>query len=256
MRNRVIAVLRDSRYCPSGPQADADILKAVADRLNADALIEESRLSEADLAATDSLVLTMGRLPETLALLKDFQAHGGIVINDPSAVEICVHRARLQQVMQDCHVALPPAEGAESWWLKRGDPDAHGAHDIIFCKDARQLVCAQEYFRERGVKEWVVSPHVEGTSVKFYGVGQQFFRCYTEEKGERAEERGERVDMAALHADVMKIVNTVNIDIYGGDCIVDKNGRFYFVDFNDWPSFRYCRLDAAEAIARRIRNEK
>ena len=39
--------------------------------------------------------------------------------------------------------------------------------------------------------------------------------------------------------------------IYGGDAIVRPDGRFFLIDFNDWPSFGSCTQAAAEAIATR-----
>ena len=44
----------------------------------------------------------------------------------------------------------------------------------------------------------------------------------------------------------------LNVPIYGGDVIIDKEGNFWFIDFNDFPSFSICRDKAAKAIAQRI----
>ena len=41
----------------------------------------------------------------------------------------------------------------------------------------------------------------------------------------------------------------LNIYIYGGDAIVDREGKFHIIDFNDWPSFAPCRDIAAPHIA-------
>ena len=34
--------------------------------------------------------------------------------------------------------------------------------------------------------------------------------------------------------------------------IIDEDGEFWFIDFNDFPSFSCCRKEAAEAIVQRI----
>jgi len=44
----------------------------------------------------------------------------------------------------------------------------------------------------------------------------------------------------------------VKIDVYGGDAIIDAEGRISIIDFNDWPSFSRCREEAADAIAKYI----
>jgi hypothetical protein len=51
----------------------------------------------------------------------------------------------------------------------------------------------------------------------------------------------QRVSAAAADA--------LGLMIYGGDAIVDSEGKFHLIDLNDWPSFRICREDAARAIA-------
>jgi hypothetical protein len=44
----------------------------------------------------------------------------------------------------------------------------------------------------------------------------------------------------------------LNVPIYGGDAIIDEDGGFWFIDFNDFPSFSSCRDEAAKAIAKCI----
>ena len=46
--------------------------------------------------------------------------------------------------------------------------------------------------------------------------------------------------------------STIQLDIYGGDCIIQPDGRPVLIDLNDWPSFSRCRDEAAQAIAERI----
>ena len=43
--------------------------------------------------------------------------------------------------------------------------------------------------------------------------------------------------------------NRLDVDVYGGDVIVTEENRVFLVDFNDWPSFRTCREEAAIMIA-------
>ena len=42
----------------------------------------------------------------------------------------------------------------------------------------------------------------------------------------------------------------MDVDIYGGDGIVDEEGNVRIIDFNDWPSFAPCREEGANAIAK------
>ena len=52
-----------------------------------------------------------------------------------------------------------------------------------------------------------------------------------------------------LRHTVARLASLTGIDVYGGDCIINSDGRFFIIDFNDWPSFSPCCEQAAECIA-------
>jgi hypothetical protein len=62
-------------------------------------------------------------------------------------------------------------------------------------------------------------------------------------------------DEPYLIHEVHRLADVVSLDIYGGDAIIDKDGRIYIIDFNDWPSFSRCREDAAKAIAKLLKDK-
>ncbi|MBF1080379.1 MAG: hypothetical protein HXL36_08470, partial [Prevotellaceae bacterium] len=51
---------------------------------------------------------------------------------------------------------------------------------------------------------------------------------------------------------VYRLSELTGVAVYGGDAIVDKEGRFYIIDFNDWPSFSPFRKTMASSIASEI----
>ena len=53
-------------------------------------------------------------------------------------------------------------------------------------------------------------------------------------------------------AEAERASRLLHLPVYGGDCIVEPDGSFYFIDFNDWPSFSCCREAASAAIAARV----
>ena len=59
-------------------------------------------------------------------------------------------------------------------------------------------------------------------------------------------------DAQALQTMMDQAASTIQLDIYGGDCIIQPDGRPVLIDLNDWPSFSRCRDEAAQAIAERI----
>ena len=114
--------------------------------------------------------------------------------------------------------------------------------------------------RDRGVTDFVVSAHVVGDLVKFYGVGQRrFFRYYyptDDGQSKFGDECRNGVachypfDEEALRYEAERLAEAVGVSIYGGDAIVRADGSFCLIDFNDWPSFSRCREEAAEEIVK------
>jgi hypothetical protein len=58
-----------------------------------------------------------------------------------------------------------------------------------------------------------------------------------------------RFDLSNLQLQAEKLSTAVGIHVYGGDCIVRADGSWCIIDFNDWPSFSRCRVEASEAIS-------
>ncbi|MCR5180185.1 MAG: HAD family hydrolase [Bacteroidaceae bacterium] len=160
------------------------------------------------------------------------------------------------------HIPQPPAAGPFGYWLKRGDAAAQSEGDVLFAPDESTLQRHLDHFRQRGIADYVVSAHVPGDVVKFYGVrGSGFFRTYYptddgDTKYSHEQHNGPAhhypFDALQLEADANRLAAAVGVEVYGGDVIVRSDGTYCFIDFNDWPSFSRCRDEAAVAIADRI----
>ena len=107
-----------------------------------------------------------------------------------------------------------------------------------------------------------MSAHLEGDLVKFYGVeGMPFFsHTYpTRENGFSKfgleQHNGAPAEysfsVSALKTTADAAARHFGMPIYGGDAVIRPDGRFFLIDFNDWPSFGSCTQAAAEAIATR-----
>ncbi len=252
----ILAIGRAARFSPNAEGKDNAIMQAVVSRLRRRghhvAHTNESLMTD-DIGTFDC-ILTMGRLPETLRRLKQVNA---VVINSPEAVENC-NRCLLEDAMKRLSIPMPPEENGHGYWLKRGDATTQSEDDIIYCPDKNKLDGAIGSFRARGIERFTVSAHVPGDLVKFYGVaGTGFFRiCYPTESGV-SKFRNElknglphhyHFDISKLHDDAERLAKGIGLKIYGGDIIVESDGNYCMIDFNDWPSFSICREDAADAI--------
>lgn len=253
----VLAIRRDDKFSPNSVEVDRQILQAVIDRLPH---VRVWMKDEAALTMQDEadVYLFMGRLPQAISILKDKERdEKRVIINRASSLERC-SRSALEQLMQQEGIPVAPRYGDKGYWVKRGDAAAQTKDDVRYCADEEEVKACLELFAERGIRDVVVNAHVEGDLIKFYGVGSDFFRFYYPTEGGRSkfgdETRNGEVhhyefDVAALQKDVFRLAETVGIEVYGGDCIVDRSGNYYIIDFNDWPSFSRCRDEAASAIA-------
>lgn len=118
--------------------------------------------------------------------------------------------------------------------------------------------------QRRGITDYVVSAHVVGDLVKFYGVGQgRFFRYYYPTDDGQSKFGNECHNGVACHypfseevlrQEVERLAAATGASIYGGDAIVRADGSFCLIDFNDWPSFSRCREEAADVVTELVVN--
>jgi hypothetical protein len=258
---KVLAITRAERYSPHSVDKDRAILEAVTHRL-LDKGCEVSIIGEDVVGGiAPDLILTMGRRPETLAWLKTVDAE---VINSPEGVENCT-RSRFQTIMERIGTPMPPKEGAEGYWLKRGDAVAQERGDVVFAPDNEELEAAVRRMQQRGITDYQVSAHVVGDLVKFYGVlGTGFFYvCYPTDDGgskfgdelRNGPARHYAFSRPSLQYEAERLAEAVGVEVYGGDAIVRADGSFCLIDFNDWPSFSRCREQAADAITGLVKSE-
>ena len=265
-------IQRAVEFSPNSVDKDLAILEAVAEQLREQGhdvtmVPEDTRglslLCEAREAQGDCplCILSMARLPETLQWLKTLKDVR--IINRPEGIENC-SRSRLQEIMERLSIPLPPREGQDGYWLKRGDAAAQSQEDVVYAADRQALETAIETFKQRGITDYVVSAHVKGDLVKFYAVKGGFFRYYYPTDDGLTKFDDERhngpahhypFDSSAMQHDAARLAEAVGVEVYGGDCIVRADGSYCFIDFNDWPSFSRCREEAAEAIARLVNSE-
>lgn len=253
-----LGIARERVYSPGKVEDDRAILEAVADRLRA-------RHRVAVVSADDPLpdvapptvVFAMCQGPAALAALRRWEAAGVRVVNAVAGIENA-HRRRMlaafarhrlphpESVVVDSAggAALPPWVEAGAW-LKRGDVHATEAGDVVRVADRAAARAALAGFAARGIAAACLQRHVAGDVLKFYAVrGGAFFACYG----------GEGVDLdagadARLQALAEAGAASLELEVFGGDCVRDGNGGLWLIDLNDWPSYGRCRFRAAEAIA-------
>ena len=255
---KALLIYRAARFSPNSVAKDKMILEAVGDGLWGRG-IDVSYVSEENLSDDDDaeIILSMGRLPETIEWCERKERQGRKVVNSSVGLRNA-RRSAVERMMRENDIPAAPLEGSDGYWLKRGDGAAQEKGDVVFASDNVDRDSMLADFHKRGISDVVVTAHVVGDLVKFYGVrATGFFKCfYPTDDGDN--KFGDEVHNGAAHhygfdlqrlmQDAERLAEVTSIDVYGGDCIVRIDGSFAIIDFNDWPSFSRCREEAAQAI--------
>ncbi len=272
---KILAIARGETFSPNLVDNDARILAAVADELRRRghqvSTVNEMSLVEPE--ETPDAIINMCRHPRSIALLHRLESRGARVINAPEGIENC-NRERLTRLLLENRVPHPdslivstsePVEEALSrgdygeCWVKRADSQTMSKADVCFCRSGAEVSLALDDFHRRGIDRAVISKHLSGDLIKFYGVeGTEFFHYfYPLDKGHskfgyeeiNGRSRGLKFSEENLRAVCSEAARTLGVRVYGGDAVIAPDGSLKLIDFNDWPSFSPCRDEAARAIA-------
>ncbi len=267
---KIAAVFREPEFSNQALEADRAILTAAAEHLRDrfDVTFSEARAFQ----APDDLrgVLTMAESGPVLTALSALEAQGVCVFNSSRAVRSCF-RSALYTALSTMGFPVPPTVRCEvgsetsiahafssitSWsngfWIKRADFHALSDSDVVFQKNSSGLHEVLEGFSQRGISSVVLQRHISGRVLKFYRVADRFFdtrwlegsfRGETEFSGDVVFAR-DRVESLSR-----SIGEALGLKVFGGDLVIESSGKYWVIDVNDWPSFRTCREQAAEAIA-------
>ena len=276
MSDIVIAgIMRAGAYSPNHIGNDAAIFNATAEQLRKRGC-EVNVYSEEQFIAgkvSERIILNMCREQRSIQLLQRKEDEGCLVINSGYGIENCT-RERMTRILLGSNIPYPeslivntneavkPAlkeSGFTACWIKRGDFHAMHKEDVSYCRhieEAQEVL--QEYFY-RGIKRAVINKHLPGDLIKFYGVkGSPFFYWfYPFDEGHskygheaiNGKSTGFDFDIKQLKEICHNAADTLDVVVYGGDCIVSSDGDIKIIDFNDCPSIAPCRNEAAPHIA-------
>lgn len=274
----IAGVMRAGAYSPNHIGNDAAIFNLVAEQLRKRGA-QVTVYSEEQLMAgkvQENIIVNMCREQGSIDKLQQLEDAGALVINSGYGIENCT-RERMTRILVGSGIPYPESLVVNTdevvrdklinarftnCWIKRGDRHAMHKEDVSYARhpeEAQEVL--QEYFM-RGIKRAVINRHLPGDLIKFYGVrGTQFFYWFYPFDNGQSKYGMERInghstgfhfDLDSLKKMCQKAADEVDIIIYGGDCIVSETGEIQIIDFNDWPSFAPCRIEAAPHIAKRI----
>lgn len=274
MPKNILGVKRDKQYSPNSVDRDTAVLLCTARRLTADygytvRIVDEHALEATHLADVCA-IFSMARSTHALDLLTEAVWQGIPVINSPEGVRN-LSRRNMYAACEQLHIPKPPFVTEQATadtiahlpyplWLKRDDACAQQESDIHFIDDDDTRAASFNDFRQRNITKFILEKHLAGDVLKFYGAADtNFFHCYypTGQNGfskfgmERINgvAQGYLFNREQAHRQVNELAAALHVPIFGGDAIVSPQGAFHIIDFNDWPSYSSCLLEASQAIA-------
>lgn len=278
-KKRIAGVRRSPRFSPNHIENDAAIFALTANELRKRGCLvneyPEAALEEGDIK--EELIFGMVRGPGPVAKLQGYEDEGRIVVNSAYGIKNCTRR-NLTRLLLSNGIPHPRSlivttdadllpllrrDAIRACWVKRGDFHAICREDVSFAAKPEEAQRILQGYARRGIKNAVINEHLEGDLLKFYGVrGTDFFYRFYPAAARHTKFGLEQVNGAAkgipfdeahLHTLCERAAGLLNIQVYGGDCIVSEDDALVrLIDFNDWPSFAPCRSEAAPYIARRI----
>ena len=272
-KGKNLLIQRAACYSPNSEEKDLAILQEVGCFFDDAKIVGEgefvenfstyNQLISAELVGSVNAyyqIISMARSPKALDCLEQLEQRGIRVLNPSVGIRAC-QRSNVEKVMRENHLPLLPDEGDDGYWVKRADAAAQSKEDVCFCHDWAEVEKIKSTFAQRGITDIVTQAHVKGDVVKFYGVeSTDFFRYYysgddTETKFGDEERNGKPqyypFSSSDLQGDAEKLACLLQTPIYGGDAIIQEDGSYVIIDFNDFPSFSKCRKEAAKAIFER-----
>lgn len=283
MKTQIIAgIRRGNQYSPNHIGNDAAVFSLTAEYLRSKGCHVHEYI-ESDLVAKvidEPVVFNMVRDWHSIRTLQRFEDEGRVVVNSAYGIENCT-REKMTRLLLSHHIPHPKsiilsthddpaelieAEGFYNCWIKRGDFHAIHREDVTYVRHPEEARGILKEYAIRGIPTAVINEHLVGDLIKFYGVaGSDFFHWFYPGSLQHSKfgleqingtAKGFAFDEATLRSLCSKAAEVLQVDIYGGDCIVSEDGVIQLIDFNDWPSFAPCR-DAAvpyigECIYKRI----
>lgn len=271
----IIGIKRKTEYSPNHIGNDGLIFEQTADNLRKLGY-EVQEYTESEFiyrGAEGRYIFNMARSTSTIKQLQKLENTGSVVVNSGYGINNCM-RARMTHLLMDNHIPHPnsiiidvtddPTEQLEAmdavaYWVKRGDAHAIHREDVTYARNIEEVKSILKEFSLRNIPNAVINEHLVGDLVKFYGVADtDFFYWFYPFDVSHSKFGLEKINGAAkeytFSAEVLKEAcdkagEVLNVKVYGGDCVVDKDGSFKIIDFNDWPSFAPCRDEAAPKIA-------
>ena len=255
-------IYRELAHSPGRVEDDRAILESVGAALAARGFRVELVAADAEFDTHFANLFVMCERGAVLDRLRNAEKTGSIVVNSPDAIRN-TYRHRMVELFARHQVSSPASHIVASdackprtpagAWLKRYDFHATESRDVMYAASEEGWQEALDRFAKRGIPFVVAQEHVSGDLVKFYGVrnaiasidSNWFEWFYHRDKGML----GYSFEISSLRRAAFAAAAALGLEIFGGDAIIQADGKPVIVDINAWPSYARYRHRAAQVIA-------
>lgn len=284
----ILCISRNQSYSPNSSEKDLNIFNSICENLKKQGFCVERRdenefirdinelLRDINLEKAPLFVLNMARNPQVIELLEKWGNKGSIIINSPKGCKNCYREMMInllnensipmpQTIIVDTEKTIQEIKSSikgnwieeNNFWIKRADFQTIEENDVIRPKTFIEADSILRNYSKRNIKKAIISKHIEGSVVKFYGVRNTSFFYWLYPKEDKFNNIiNHSFNNPFNEKELKKIANNgancLELDIYSGDAIIDNNMNIKIIDFNDFPSFSSCKDEAAEIIAKYI----
>ncbi len=279
MKKVILAgVRRENKFSPNHVGNDAAIFNLVVSFLRERGYVvneyDESEFVSSNIK--EKVIFNMSRSEAAIKKLQQLEDEGCVITNSGYGIENCT-REKMTRLLMKNHVPYPESLIVETslsiiellqekkmnqCWLKRGDFHAIHKEDVSFARHPEEAQGILSEYAMRGIERAVINRHLIGDLIKFYAVrGTDFFYWFYpfdlhHSKFGHEQINGKATGIPFSENEMREICSeaaeVLNVDIYGGDCIISPDGEIRIIDLNDWPSFAPCRDMAAPYIGMAI----
>ena len=279
----ILFVGRAPEYSPNNIESDQAIIDAVLMRLlkagHAVTIVNEDNLTPAYLNQKD-YVFTMARRLSSIMMLGT--ASGRVINTAEGALHTATSRELTLSMLQEAGIAVSPywaydpeedqmfqtdpeLQALLPGWVKAMHPTGITEDDVTYVTTPLQADSLVMQLVADDYTDVIVTRHLEGPVVKVYCVlgadGQPTFLRWFLPQREGYSKFGDEVhntpcpdqvelDEAQLRRQAVSVGETLGLEVFGYDAILEPSGQLTVIDVNDWPSFSHFRSEAADAIAR------
>lgn len=273
---RVLCIERAERFSAGCEQKDKRLFDLICQALEKRGMrvsaVGEDFLSKEELQQAD-YVVSMARSKAATDMLNEVCQTKIGVINSPEGVRNC-SRVRLNTLLQDMGIAIPQfvvvnrgeaasdcvkgLEDCSSWWVKRADAQTMCAGDVVRARSEKELARHVEEMFARQIDQCLVCEHICGRLVKVYRIAESEFLEYFFPSADKFSDleniSGDFPDISKEFLKQLsdKVAKALKLEVFGMDLIQTKEGKFYVIDVNDFPSFSDFAPKAADVISDKV----